>query len=94
VKTEIKNDSQISSSREGADPGNKNPPTHPAAMDLDLGRRLFFVKNVAMKGITPGIVSNLFGVRFVGKKRMSLLNVFGLSKANLLCLLWAWRLMD
>jgi hypothetical protein len=44
VKTEIKNDSQISSSGEGADLGNKNPTTHPAAMDLDLGRRLFCQK--------------------------------------------------
>lgn len=44
MKTEIKNDSQISSSGEGADPGNKNPTTHPAVMDLDLGRRLFLSK--------------------------------------------------
>jgi hypothetical protein len=52
--------------------------------DLDSGRR-FFARSVVKRGIKLGIVLNPYGVTYVGKTLMSLLNVSGPSKVNLLC---------
>lgn len=65
--------------------GNPNLPTFAQTMsDLDSGRR-FFARSVVKKGINLGIILDHYGVTYVGKTLMSLLNVSGPSKVNLLC---------
>jgi hypothetical protein len=93
VKTEIKNDSQISSSGEGVDPGNKNHSTPPVAMDLDLGRRLFCQK-CGDEGHHARECFKPLWCEICRKETHVIAKCVWPKQANLLCLLWVWRPMD